>query len=1437
MIRAARLRGGQVAGLTAAFTLLGTSPLWAIPSPDIVINFAASAAQALGLLTVVFGSFAYSSRKRARASGRPSASLRWPFRVCLAALLVSIGANVFQFSTAQDDRNRRLRTNLWRSSTEAGKKVGDVNLKTLSVSEQEKHPQAIQTEDLVRWLAEGKPLNLIDVREPEEVEMGTIAGAWHRRYPDLFRDRTGLVAEGKETVLLCESGNRSGELAGDFLEEGVPCRFLIGGYEKWVAEGRPLENEKARAPGEIRDIPDYPGKWTLLDTPDVAAMLERENVLFVDLRYPGDFELGHLPDAVCVPMRKMPSDELWSVLKGLPKRPIVAPCYDKRSSFYAMILGLRLHRLGYDFRGRYTVPHEFAVAAADKAWVAQWREAQEGKTLFAWLSGPLHGALAWLRDRTGSLALAIVALVLALRLLVLPVTVKADRDQLVQRRLAPAVDALRRKTDGDSKRFSRALMALYRREGLRPVRNMLGTAAQVILFIAFFTVVNAVSADANEALLWLPSLGTPDPWLVLPLAVGALISVYLRLGASKRSVARTAAHVLAGAALFLLTFRLRSAVNLYLTVNLALLLVQSCLTRRFLARPQTAGVSRAPRPCFRDAGVVLLRLAHRAPGTGNKAARLGRMLEVGLPVPDGFVLTDVALAAGPLDPTGERARQILRAWRRIRAVRVAVRSSGLNEDGSQKSYAGVFESILDVTLERLLDAIEEVRRSLRSERASAYSNGTEERGAIVVQKMVPAEYAGVLFTEHPGSSGAILVEMVEGLGDALVSGTKTPRAYRFGRATGRPLDPRDPPPIDVAPLLEIARRVEEHFGRPQDIEWAYSQGEFYVLQARDITRSAHEESGAAGRFETERKRVLEAARASRPGEEAAPAPVLDEVVLAQNELSELLPRPTPLSLSFMEALWAPGGSTDLACRALGIPYDVAEDGPPYVVRVFGSLYVNRREAARRMARGPGFAATFRLTRGSAALERELRDAIPQAAKEARLREALDLSRFTLDELLGFLREWKQWFIEETYVGAEKVNIAADFYLKAARIEIERRGLDPSSYLGQVQGSVVHKAMSLLPEIGTGERPVGDFLDLFGHRAPFDYELSQPRYRETPDLVMEMAMRSRPCERAAPELAPPEASTDRVFLLLTERARRFQVLKEEAKHHALRELATLRKVLVEIGARVGLDDGIFHLTLDEVLGLKDDETLGVLLDLAEGRRQAAEEWKDLRLPTELTLADLESLSRDEPARAPAAGKLRGVRVSGSKEVVGPVRVVASASDIGSFQKGEVLVARFTDPTWTPLFPIAGGVVTEVGGWLSHAAILAREYGVTAIVGAAGALSALKTGETVRLRADGLVEKIDASERRRFRRVPASARVALLRQGEIIEALLRNLSRTGALVESDEELEAGQGLSIRISQEGQEIHARVVRRDGSGGYALDFATPLQGPLPGEEGVGTN
>ncbi len=1317
-------------------------PAWAIPSPDLVIGLSASVAQVLGLLSVVFTGMAFSRDKSNRRLAhenrtRRASKWRWFFRFSVIMLIASVAVNVFQYTSSIDDANRRLQTNLVRSSVEAGQAVGDTSLKTLKLSDQINHPNGIGNQELAAWISQDRPLNLIDVREPEEVEMGSISGTWHRRYPDLRTDMSGLVEADKETVLLCYSGNRSSELCNEFSNAGIPCRFLVGGYEKWVSDGLPIELAKARSINDLRSLPDYPNKDVLLDTPDVVEFVNSDKALFVDVRYPEDFSAGHLSGAVNIPVRKMPTSELVQALDELPKQPVIAACYDMRSCFYSKILGLQLSRLGFDYRGRYTVPHEYFVANNKAATV-------EATTPFGWISMPLGAGLNWLSRSSGDLATGILLLVLILRVVFFPFAWKADRDRVVQKSLAPKISELKEKITDDPQRLSRATMQLYRRARLSPLRNLVSSIVQLALFLIFFSVVNTTAKSWDQSFLWYSNMALPDQGYILPTVVSGLFLTYLIMTVSRRSIPFVLMYCVGGALVWLLCNSVSVAVNVYLVVNISLLILQSTLFNSIHSRKRNqseVGTVPVAATAENDPGVVSLKDAHMHTGAGNKAIRLSQLIKAGFPVPSGFVVTGSILnrknssdSATGLELTRRENMRLKKYWRRLGVKMVAVRSSGLNEDGTSQSYAGVFDSTLNVGKAGLLDALNTVRQSMCSERINSYTSNVEEKGGAVVQSMVDAQYAGVLFTEHPSSTGCSLVEMVSGLGELLVSGQVTPESYRFGVVSGDSLDNREAP-IDLAPLIELGHRVEKLFGKPQDIEWAYAKGKFMLLQTRDITTSVHEEHSIEASFECERRRLLRC------------APDIDpcKAFLVQNELSELLPTPTPLSASLMEALWSVGGSTDLACRSLGIPYDVEEDSSFYTTRVFGALYVNRVEELRRLRRTPGPVAIFSLTRNAEAIETTFRDDfLPSFLDEMRILEALDFNCLSNTEIWDLFKNWADQFIKETYVEAEVINVATDFYWKTACKKLEKRGIDPALYLGNIPQTIVHRAMSLLTKPDQQQHAIREFLGLFGHRAPQDYELSHPRYSESAETVIKQIARTKQSVPVAD--MTEELPADPVLRLAVDRAKRFQVLKEDAKHHCLRQLALLRKVLVVLDGRLDMNNGIFYLTLDEILNKDFLDLLDNARQISAARMSDAAAWKDIRLPSELSVNSLERMDFTEGVlggnlSVNGDGLLKGKRVAGTGDVIGYVRVMHNPDDIKALGPEDIVVARFTDPTWYTLFPIAKGIITEVGGWLSHAAIVAREHNLTAIVGVKSASEVLKTGDLVRLGADGTVEVIE------------------------------------------------------------------------------------------------
>jgi len=1405
-------------GTLVALLVVLDGRAFAIPSPDVVVNLFASAAQVLGLVSIVAGSWFFGRKRRGASGERSGRAWRLAFVASSALFVVAALGWTFFALHVHDQRQRALQVNLERSSKEDGRQIVDVSLKELSFSQQLERDDGIETGDLEALRAAGRFSVVYDVRESEEYEVGRLQGIAHVRYPDLMAAPSKYLKRNQRALLLCFNGNRSSEMCAALRELDYDVWFLVGGYEKWIAEERPLEMAEDHARAELRELPAYPNDDVLLGTEDVFALQESHDVLFVDVRYPGEYTgLGHLPGAINVPARKLTTPDLDAALRALPRKPVVIPCYDKRSSFYAAIIGLKLSRLGYEFLGRYTTPESYWAPGKDKPHVAAWKARQAEKTLLAGVEAPLESALGWLAGLVGGLALAIVLFVVLARLAVLPLTAKADRDRLVQAGLAPRIAEIAARCAGDGRAQSKLTFALLREHRVRPIANLAASIAQLVLFTVCFGVVGDVARDSTERFLWVPALGTPDPLYLLPALAGLLVAALILLSVERPGRKRVIAAVICAPALALLVQGLSAASNLYLVTSFALLLVQSRLVRAWLRRASERRI--AARPALPARAVAALHEADRVPGCGNKALRLAELLHARLPVPEGFVVTCTAIDAFRASgrwSSGDR-EAIEAAFERLGAERVAVRSSGLREDGADKSYAGVFESVLDVRRAELFQALEEVARSLDSGRARAYADGTGERGGIVVQAMVPAEFAGVLFTEHPGSSGAAAVELVRGLGEALVSGRADPISLRLGRVSGRPLDDVRAP-LDLAPLFALGRRVEALFGRPQDIEWAYADGRFQLLQARDVTRLASHGDSARALRERERARLLALARGA----------AADEVVLARNELSELLPRPTPYSHGLMERLWAHDGSADRACREAGVPYDVLPDSEPYVVTAFGSTFVHAREQRRRTARAPGALASFRLSRAAEALESGWRDEfLPPFQREARLREALDLTRLTIKELVELHDETVERIVRGSYLEAERINVAADLYFKSAVRLLEKRGLDPARYLGHLPRTVVTRALEALRATGRPETDVPAFLKLFAHRAPQDYELSQPRYAESPKTVRAMAQRSssaQPARSEAPAPVPAPVPGGRVLALAVERARRFQSLKEEAKHHALRDHAFLRGVLVELGERIDAGDDIFLLDPAEIALLVDarfrQDTLPALVRERLDRRLA---FETVDLARDLTLHDLERLDLEQVAVVGSESKdglLRGLRVSGGGEVVGRARVLTLSEEIDQFQDGEVLVARFTDPTWTPIFPRARGIVTEVGGWLSHAAIQARECEVTAIVGVAGALSSLRTGDLVALRTDGSVERLE--ERRVETRYPSGTAIELRREQEALAAELADVSLHGGLVHvPGQSLEIGESISIRCTRVGRDFEATVVRNGIPGVYGVRFA----------------
>ncbi|MEE9334510.1 MAG: PEP/pyruvate-binding domain-containing protein [Granulosicoccaceae bacterium] len=1356
----------MIIAIFALYMALPASYALAIPSPDLVINLSASVAQLLGLFSVIFGGFALKGKGRNKAGKRSRLGKLGGVLLggIIVALVASVAANILQYTGTIDAKNARLQTNLVRKSIENGASVGDTSLKTLSFSEQLDHDRGISTDTLASWLANGDPVNIIDVRENEEYEVGSIEGAAHLRYPDVL-SQSSLIPEGSNTLFLCYSGNRSSELCTEFTKQGKSCNFMVGGYEKWLTESRPLASDFDLSIDELRKLPDFKNKDTLLDTPAVHELVQSEQAEFIDLRYPADFVKGHLPGAHNITMRALTSASLAERIKALPDKPLVAACYDKRSCFYSQLVGLRLERAGKDYRGRYSVPHEYYItkSTSDRAHVAAWKQSQEQVTLASYVVEPLRSLLDWMVVHLGHYALALLAVVLMVRLLLLPLSLKAERDTMVQKSLSDQVASLKEELGEHPRAQAKATMQLYKKYKIRPIINALTSIFQLSFMLLFFSAVNLSAPTWLHNFLWLDSASLPDPMFVLPVLASALFVGVLWLQSPPKTVVKKMLFVLGGVALFWLLQGLGAAVNLYLAISMAFLIGQNALFARLGKHFGWAYAGKDKTNTIEDTGLIPLAKAHYLPeSTGKKAARLGILIEEGFNVPDGFVFTSTITNRSrhgkAVDEllTKKEIANLNKIWGKLKCKNVAVRSSGANEDGADNSFAGVYDSILNIKRDGLLQAVSDVYASLSSDRSDSYSSHTDakadfgevDQGGVLIQKMVPAEYAGVMFTEHPNSTGSLMIELVSGLGEDLVSGNVTPDTYTFGKLTGELLDAEkstQAPPVNMQPLIELGRQLETLFGHPQDIEWAYANKKFYLLQARDITRSVASGGSAKNIAERERRKLLHYSALSSKNDKQRTHMDADAEIFVQNELSELLPRPTHVSADLMSRLWEAGGSTDLACQALGIPYDVNYFSAPYITTIYGWTYVNKLEEKRRLGKGPGAVASFQLARNAEQTEVEFReDFLPQFQIEMLERGAIDFDKLTLQAATTLLDSWVDRFVQETYQQAELINISADFHIKTALAKLQAAKLEPTLYMTNDAETIVTKAMALLAGGNVDETAIVEFEKVFGHRAPLDYELSHPRFYEDRDLINQYIERSSTEQKQVHESV--ELPQDKVLSITVQRARKFQLLKEDAKHYCLLELAQIRQLLVQIDKLANLDGRVFHLNLTEIANLADPSLQAELVALTNSRVDEIINSKKLQLPTSLSLREIEKIDM-------LTGKIKGqstetefggARVAGEQEVSGVARVITDISEIDTFKRGEILVARMTDPSWYPLFAQAKGIVTEVGGWLSHAAIVAREYDLPAIVGVKGICTQINTGDVVTLKLDGSVE---ISENRR------------------------------------------------------------------------------------------
>jgi pyruvate,water dikinase len=782
------------------------------------------------------------------------------------------------------------------------------------------------------------------------------------------------------------------------------------------------------------------------------------------------------------------------------------------------------------------------------------------------------------------------------------------------------------------------------------------------------------------------------------------------------------------------------------------------------------------------------------------------------------------ILAAPIPPRAWS--EIVAAWRALGGSTVAVRSSALHEDSEEASAAGLQETILGVTGEEALArAVKTCFGSLYRERTLAYLARRGAKGriglAVVVQRLVEADKAGVLFTIDPlGRDGSVMVvEAAHGLGCSVVDGSIAPDVYRLDRTTGMvrerhvgdkrfamrareggleriSLTPEEATrpavePEELAQLAQTGRAIEHAVGSARDIEWAFERGTLWILQARPIV-------GAQG------------ARDDRL-----------TWVWSNVNVGEALPGvATPLTWTVAVAFSELGFRRAFGSLGLTVPADaelvgqfhgriylnltqfmrIASQVPmldPRLLLEFGGggglemleRQVQRGSWGRFLLRAPVTGARF--VAENAALTRRLERFEHDFAEYRRAFEARDLGALSLPALgdvldeLGELLDRTGGLMLTCASGSLSSIVALRglLHLRAPRqaMRLERELLTGNAdlesaapgialvYLGELarrepaarevilRTEPAAMRLEMLPEGGPTRRAFEAFLRAYGYRAAREAELTTPRWREEPQVLfatiraqlergdtqalarVEKQFETRAwAERELEAMLPPPARAVARHLLA--RTRRFVRLRERMRARVTEVLGFYRTLALEISRRIEArepgagPDAAFFLRLDEVRAFLRGELTDVGPLVAARRADVA---RDRARPDPPPVF----VGAPPPVAPPvvqSGDSLRGVAASpGSLE--GTVRVLRDPAEGASLKPGEVLVVPVADVGWTPLFLMAAAVVTELGGALSHAALVAREYGVPAVVNVAGATRALATGDRVRVDGDrGVVQ---------------------------------------------------------------------------------------------------
>src|SRR5438477_4820713 len=781
------------------------------------------------------------------------------------------------------------------------------------------------------------------------------------------------------------------------------------------------------------------------------------------------------------------------------------------------------------------------------------------------------------------------------------------------------------------------------------------------------------------------------------------------------------------------------------------------------------------------------------------SAAIRRTLE-GIAIPD-----DLAAAiTRPLARLGDQAAY-------------AVRSSATAEDLPTASFAGQQDTYLNVVgRAAILQHVSRCWASLFTERAVTYRrrNGLDHgkvHMAVVVQQMVFPQAAGVLFTADPvtGNRKVASVEASFGLGEAPVSGLVNPDVFKVrdgevvakavatkglaihaspaGGTQERAIAPAAAAPAltdaQVVRLAQLGRRIEAHFGRPQDIEWCLVDDDFQIVQSRPITtlfpipaaedRENHVYiSVGHQQMMTDPMKPLGLSfwqmTTPRPMAEAGGRLFVDVTRALASPASRagllgLAGRSDPLIRDALQTVLDRGDfipslpDEGPGAAPAGAPPAPIETDPAVVAELIG-----RSQAS------------------IAALKRDIRTKSGSALLDFILADIQELKRILFDprshqvfmgamEATWWLNEQLQAWLGEknaadTLTKSVPHNVTSEMGLALLDVaDVIRPHPEVVAFLQHVEDEGFLNELAKLAGGREARDAIRAWLDKYGMRCVGEIDITRPRWSERPTTLVPMILGNiknfepgageRRFEQGRQEawtkeqellerlrdLPGGEQKAEEVKLKI-DRVRTFIGYREYAKYGMVRRYFVYKQALLEEAGRLVQahvlreKEDIFYLRFQELHEVV--RTAHVDEQLIAQRKDAFRSYQALTPPRVFT-SDGEVIAGAYQRDGVPAGALVGLSVSAGT-IEGRARVILDMAD-ADLEAGDILVTPYTDPSWTPLFIAIKGLVTEVGGLMTHGTVIAREYGLAAVVGVEHATRLIRDGQRIRVHGtDGYVE---------------------------------------------------------------------------------------------------